>query len=92
MRGTCVNNPGSFTCDCTGTGYEGPTCDSGKTGALPTSRKKKASAIHSNFLGIKTKLNKQIVSLSIDRYGVSVFVATTMHFLGNMHFLPGMQI
>ena len=26
--GTCMNTPGTFTCDCscTGTGFEGPTC------------------------------------------------------------------
>ena len=29
--GTCSNTPaGSFTCDCTGTGYEGDTCQTGK--------------------------------------------------------------
>ena len=29
--GTCTNTPaGSFTCDCTGTGYEGDTCQTGK--------------------------------------------------------------
>ena len=29
--GTCTNIPvGSFTCDCTGTGYEGETCQTGK--------------------------------------------------------------
>ena len=29
--GSCSNTPGTFTCDCTGTGFEGPTCSSGKT-------------------------------------------------------------
>ena len=24
--GTCLNTPGTFSCDCTGTGFEGPTC------------------------------------------------------------------
>ena len=24
--GDCINNPGSFTCDCTDTGYMGPMC------------------------------------------------------------------
>ena len=28
--GTCTNTPGTFTCDCTGTGFEGPTCGTGK--------------------------------------------------------------
>ena len=28
--GSCSNTPGTFTCDCTGTGFEGPTCSSGK--------------------------------------------------------------
>ena len=29
--GTCTNAPaGSYTCDCTGTGYEGDTCQIGK--------------------------------------------------------------
>ena len=26
----CINTPGSFTCDCTDTGYEGALCDTGK--------------------------------------------------------------
>ena len=28
--GICTNLPGSFTCDCTGTGYEGAMCRSGR--------------------------------------------------------------
>ena len=29
--GTCDNTPaGSFTCNCTGTGYTGATCETGK--------------------------------------------------------------
>ena len=26
---SCVNTPGSYTCDCTGTGYSGTLCDTG---------------------------------------------------------------
>ena len=29
--GTCNNTPGTFDCDCTGSGFEGPTCSSGKS-------------------------------------------------------------
>ena len=28
--GTCVNTAGSYTCDCTGTGYSGSDCSTGK--------------------------------------------------------------
>ena len=28
--GTCSNTPGTFSCDCTGTGFEGATCVDGK--------------------------------------------------------------
>lgn len=28
--GVCTNMPGSFSCDCTGTGYEGATCITGR--------------------------------------------------------------
>ena len=28
--GVCTNTPGTFTCDCTGTGFEGPTCSDRK--------------------------------------------------------------
>ena len=28
--GTCNNSPGSYSCDCTGTGYNGTYCDDGK--------------------------------------------------------------
>ena len=28
-NGTCTNSPGSYTCDCTGTGYEGADCGTG---------------------------------------------------------------
>ena len=28
--GTCSNAPGTFSCDCTGTGFEGATCVDGK--------------------------------------------------------------
>ena len=27
--GACQNTPGTFTCDCSGTGYEGETCQNG---------------------------------------------------------------
>ena len=27
--GSCSNTPGTFTCDCTGTGFEGDTCQNG---------------------------------------------------------------
>ena len=28
--GACTNTPGTFECDCTGTGFEGDTCQNGK--------------------------------------------------------------
>ena len=28
--GVCSDTPGSFTCNCSGTGYEGDTCQNGK--------------------------------------------------------------
>ena len=28
--GTCTNSPGSYTCDCTNTGYEGTNCETGE--------------------------------------------------------------
>ena len=28
--GVCTNTPGSFTCDCSGTGFEGDTCLNGE--------------------------------------------------------------
>ena len=28
IGGVCVNTQGSFDCDCDGTGFGGPTCDS----------------------------------------------------------------
>ena len=28
--GSCTNNDGGFSCDCTGTGYEGDTCQTGR--------------------------------------------------------------
>ena len=28
--GVCTNSVGSYSCDCTGTGYEGTDCDTGK--------------------------------------------------------------
>ena len=28
--GSCNNIPGDYTCDCTGTGYEGVTCENSK--------------------------------------------------------------
>ena len=28
--GACTNTPGTFTCDCSGTGFEGDTCQNGK--------------------------------------------------------------
>ena len=31
VRGSCVNTPGSVECDCSGTGYEGPMCEDGKS-------------------------------------------------------------
>ena len=31
VRGSCVNTPGSVECNCTGTGYEGPMCEDGKS-------------------------------------------------------------
>ena len=28
--GACTDTPGSYTCDCTDTGYEGTDCETGK--------------------------------------------------------------
>ena len=32
--GVCTNNIGSFSCNCTGTGFEGLTCDNGEYQSL----------------------------------------------------------
>ena len=35
--GSCSNTPGTFTCDCTGTGFEGDTCQNGELRLVPLS-------------------------------------------------------
>ena len=37
--GTCANTPGTFTCDCTGTGFVGATCDDGEKQLMDSSGK-----------------------------------------------------
>ena len=34
-NGTCINTAGGVDCNCAGTGYDGPTCDSGRLNYPP---------------------------------------------------------
>ena len=46
--GACTNTPGTFTCDCTGTGFEGDTCQNGKA-IQPIFHWVKGLSYHSGF-------------------------------------------